>query len=117
MNQKLIDDVPITKRNIGFVPQDFGLFPHLTVYGNIAYGLRIRKFSDDRIDLQVRRLIKMLKLYGLETRKSNQLSWGQQQRVALARALAIELSLLLFDKPLSVVDWTSRKEIAQDINE
>lgn len=59
----------------------------------------------------------MLKLYGLETRKLNQLSWGQQQRVALVRVLAIELSLLLFDKPLSEVDWISRKEIAQDINE
>lgn len=52
MNQKLIDDIPITKRNIGFVPQDFGLFPPLTVYGNIAYGLRIRNFSDDKINLQ-----------------------------------------------------------------
>ena len=90
LNRKLIDDVPIAKRNIGFVPQDFGLFPHLTVYDNIAYGLRIRKHSSDKIRLHVRQMITMLQLDGLDDRKPRQLSWGQQQRVALARALAIE---------------------------
>jgi ABC-type Fe3+/spermidine/putrescine transport system ATPase subunit len=115
INRKLIDDVPIEKRNIGFVPQDFGLFPHLTVYDNIAYGLRIRKHSNDRINSQVKKLTKMLKLGGLENRKPNQLSWGQRQRIALARSLAIEPSLLLLDEPLNAVDWTTRQEIAQDI--
>ena len=115
LNRKLIDDVPIAKRNIGFVPQDFGLFPHLTVYDNIAYGLRIRKHSSDRIRLHVRQMITMLQLDGLDDRKPRQLSWGQQQRVALARALAIEPALLLLDEPLSAVDWTTRQEIARDI--
>lgn len=117
MNHQLIDDVPITKRNIGFVPQNFGLFPHLTVYGNIAYGLRIRKCSSDRISLQVRNMMNMLQLDGLEDRKPHQLSWGQQQRVALARALAIEPALLLLDEPLSAVDWTARQEIAWEIQQ
>ena len=117
LNHQLIDDVPITQRNIGFVPQKFGLFPHLTVFDNIAYGLRIRKLVGDEISLQVSKLIKMLKLDGLEDRKPNQLSWGQQQRVALARALAIEPALLLLDEPLSAVDWTARQMIAQDIKE
>lgn len=115
MDKKPLNNVPIAKRNIGFVPQDFGLFPHLTVYDNIAYGLRTRKYSDEKTDSRVKELMKMLKLDGLEKRKPNQLSWGQQQRVALARALAIEPKLLLLDEPLSAVDWNSRQEIARDI--
>lgn len=115
MDEKPLDNVPIAKRNIGFVPQDFGLFSHLTVYENIAYGLRIRKYSEEKTDLRVKELMKMLKLDGLEKRKPNELSWGQQQRVALARALAIEPKLLLLDEPLSAVDWNSRQEIAQDV--
>ena len=115
MDEKLLDDMPIEERNIGFVPQDFGLFPHLTVYDNIAYGLKIRKWSNEKIDSSVKELKNTLKLDGLEDRKPKQLSWGQQQRVALARALAIEPALLLLDEPLSAVDWTTRQEIAQDI--
>ena len=115
MGQKLIDDMPIAERNIGFVPQDFGLFPHLKVYDNIAYGLRIQKYSDEEIALQVKELVEMLKIGRLEHRRPGQLSWGQQQRVALARALAIKPKLLLLDEPLSAVDWVTRQEIAQDI--
>lgn len=115
MNEKLIDDIPIEERNIGFVPQDFGLFPHLTVYDNIAYGLKIRRWSNEKTDSTVKELKHTLKLDGLEDRKPKQLSWGQQQRVALARALAIEPQLLLLDEPLSAVDWNTRQEITQDI--
>lgn len=115
IDEKLLDDMPIDERNIGFVPQDFGLFPHLTVYDNIAYGLKIRKWSNEKIDSSVKELKHILKLDGLEDRKPKQLSWGQQQRVALARALAIEPQLLLLDEPLSAVDWNTRQEIAQDI--
>ncbi|MCW4019634.1 MAG: ABC transporter ATP-binding protein [Candidatus Bathyarchaeota archaeon] len=111
----LLDDVPIERRNVGFVPQDFGLFPHLTVHDNIAYGLRVRKRSSEEVESKAKELIEMSKLAELEYRKPNQLSWGQQQRVALARALAIEPNILLLDEPLSAVDWIIRKEIAEDI--
>lgn len=81
----------------------------------LAYGSGIRKWPNVKVDSQVEKLVEMSKLIGLECRKPDQLSWGQQQRVALARALAIEPKFLLLDEPLSAVDWTLRKEIADDI--
>jgi len=115
-NEELINDISISKRNIGFVPQNFGLFPHLNVHENIGFGMKMRKASQDKVNFQVSKIIKMLKLEDLELRMPNQLSWGQQQRVALARALAIEPRLLLLDEPLSSVDWVARKEITMEIS-
>lgn len=114
-NQSLID-IPIEKRNIGFVPQDFGLFPHLSVYKNIIYGLKIRKLMQ-KADSRVKDLISILKLDGLEERKPNQLSWGQKQRAALARALAFNPTLLLLDEPMSAIDWRTREEILKEIKD
>lgn len=115
MDEEVIDNMPIEKRAVGYVPQDFGLFPHLSVYENVAYGLRIRKYIDEEIDPRVKELLEMLKIEGLEDRAPRQLSWGQQQRVALARALAIEPRLLLLDEPLSAIDWITREEIGREI--
>ena len=114
-NNKLMNEIPLSKRNIGFVPQNFGLFPHLNVIENINYGLRMHNVLKNDIQLQGLKYIEMLRLKNLELRNPSQLSWGQQQRVALARALAIEPSLLLLDEPLSSVDWNTRRDITEEI--
>lgn len=115
LNDNSMKNVPINQRNIGFVPQNFGLFPHLSVSENIAYGLTIRKQSKQEITNRVNELMHKVNLKGVEAKKPGQLSWGQQQRVALARALAIEPELLLLDEPLSAVDWETRERIAIEI--
>jgi len=90
MDSSVINEIPIEKRNIGFVPQDFGLFPHLTVWNNVAYGLRVRRYPEETINTRVEEMLRMLELEDLGDRFPNRLSWGQQQRTALARALAIQ---------------------------
>ncbi|MEM1585858.1 MAG: ABC transporter ATP-binding protein [Candidatus Bathyarchaeia archaeon] len=106
-----ITNVPIEERNIGYVPQDFGLFPHLNVYENIAFGLRVRGYLKKEIDERVKSLLKMVDLQGFEERKPRELSGGQKQRVALARALATKPSLLLLDEPLSNIDEMTKTEV------
>ncbi len=115
MDKMIIDDVPIEERNIGFLPQDFGLFPHLTVWKNISYGLRIRGESERAIHEKIEEMLRILDLQDLKDRSPGQLSWGQQQRTALARALVIQPNLLLLDEPLSAVDWITREEIAEGV--
>ena len=117
MDSTVIDDLPIEERNIGFVPQDFGLFPHLTVWENIAYGLRIQNYHDETIRSRVGDMIGMLELNNLGDRSPSQLSWGQQQRTALARALVVQPMILLLDEPLSAVDRVTREEIIQGVLE
>jgi len=102
-------NVPPNKRNIGMVFQSYALWPHMTVYRNIAYPLEVRGWSRGDIDRRVRELLEMLGLKGLEDRYPHQLSGGQQQRVALARAIAPPVDLLLLDEPLSNVDAKLRE--------
>jgi len=106
-----IDQIPVEERNIGYVPQDFGLFPHLKVYENIAFGLKIRRYLEVKIRERVNDLIHTVNLEGLESRKPKELSSGQKQRVALARALATDPYVLLLDEPLSNIDEATKAEV------
>lgn len=103
------------KRNIGLVFQDYALFPHMSVLGNISYGPKVRGVSSVDVSERAKKALDLVSLNGLEQRKPHQLSGGQQQRVALARALATESPLLLLDEPLSHLDEQLRAELRQDL--
>lgn len=115
INNHRINQIAVSNRNIGFLPQNFGLFPHLTVEENVAFGLKVQEIPASERQLRVSQLLEKLKLNKLGKRKPSQLSWGQQQRVALARALAIKPNLLLLDEPLSSIDWSTRRRISQEL--
>jgi len=106
-----ITDLPPEKRNIAYVPQNYALFPHLTVYENISYGLKLRKRSEKEIKEVVEELSKILGIEELLRRKPKTLSGGEQQRVAIARALAVKPKLLLLDEPFSNLDAQMRSKL------
>lgn len=110
-----VDDVPLRKRNIGFVFQSYALFPTMTVAGNIGFSLRLRRRSKDKIAARVAELCALTRLEGLENRFPHELSGGQQQRVALARALAPHPAILLLDEPLSALDAKIRAFLRAEI--
>ena len=112
----IIDGVDMTrappeKRNVGYVPQNYALFPHLTVLGNIAFGLKLRKMPEEEIKRKVEEVAEKLGIKHLLHRKPGTLSGGEAQRVALARALVIKPKILLLDEPLSAVDPVLRWEL------
>ena len=107
--------IPKYRRNIGVVFQNYALIPHMTVFNNIAYGLKIRKVPKEQIREKVEQYIRLVGLTGMTDRKVTQLSGGQQQRVALARALIIEPDILLLDEPLSALDRKIRAEMQYEI--
>ena len=110
-----ITNVPPHKRQINTVFQKYALFPHLDVYENIAFGLRISKTPKDEIDRRVREMLDIVSLRGFEHRKTNALSGGQQQRVAIARALVNRPKVLLLDEPLGALDLRLRKDMQNEL--
>lgn len=115
LGDELINDVPAYRRNTGMVFQNYAVFPHMTVFENVAYGLKVRKLPGDEISRKVRAALKNVHLEGYESRTPDKLSGGQQQRVGLARAMAIEPRVLLFDEPLSNLDAKLRVEMRDEI--
>jgi spermidine/putrescine transport system ATP-binding protein len=109
--------VPPAKRNVNMVFQAYGLFPHMTVAENIAFGPKIKKLSRDEITARMGEVIHTVRLDGLEDRRPSQLSGGQQQRVALARALINRPAALLLDEPLGALDLKLRKEMQLELKE
>ena len=102
---------PPEERRIGFVFQNYALFPHMNVYNNVAFGLRLRKLAKDVIDNRVRAALVQVGMAGFENRFQHEMSGGQQQRIALARVLVTEPRILLLDEPLSALDKNLREEM------
>lgn len=104
INDRVINDIPTNKRNIGMVFQNYAVFPHMNVFDNVAFGLRNRKLPKDEIERKVNSILKVVKIDHLKDRMPANLSGGQQQRVAIARALAMKPEIMLFDEPTSALD-------------
>jgi sulfate transport system ATP-binding protein len=118
LGRVLYDDDDVTRRsprdrNVGFVFQHYALFRHMTVFENVAFGLRVRKVAQAEVSRRVDELIGLVRLTGMERRYPSQLSGGQRQRVALARALAIRPQVLLLDEPFGALDAKVRQELRQ----
>ena len=112
---KVINDVPPHQRQLNTIFQRYALFPHLNVYENIAFGLRLQKKSDKEIKETVTEMLALVNLKGFERRNISSLSGGQQQRVAIARALAVKPKILLLDEPLGALDLKLRKDMQVEL--
>lgn len=113
---KRVNDIPIHKRNLGMIFQNYALFPHKTIFDNVAFGLKYRNIAKSEMKKKVGRALEMVRLPGVENRMPSQLSGGQQQRIALARAIVIEPDVLLMDEPLSALDENLREEMRREID-
>ncbi|MFO7749171.1 MAG: ABC transporter ATP-binding protein [Desulfobacteraceae bacterium] len=113
---KRINDTPIHKRNLGMIFQNYALFPHKSIFDNVAFGLKYRNISKKEMKEKVLAALDMVRLPGVENRMPAQLSGGQQQRIALARAIVIEPDVLLMDEPLSALDENLREDMRREID-
>jgi ABC-type Fe3+/spermidine/putrescine transport system ATPase subunit len=114
-NQIDLAQTPPHLRDFGLVFQDYGLFPHLNIFDNIAFGLKMRNVSTEKINVRVSEMLDLVNLQGFEKRKVTDLSGGEQQRVALARALAPSPRLLMFDEPLGALDKSLKEDLLNQI--
>ncbi len=110
-----INSLPANKRNVNTIFQRYALFPHLNVYDNIAFGLKIKKVPKDEIKQRVKEMLKLINLEGFEKRSISSLSGGQQQRVAIARAVINKPKVLLLDEPLAALDLKLRKDMQTEL--
>ena len=115
LDKNPISNIPPHKRGIGMVFQNYALFPHMTVYENLAFPLKVRKINKDDIDKKVDKALSMVSLSGFENRMPGQLSGGQQQRVAVARALVFDPKVVLMDEPLGALDKNLRESMQYEI--
>jgi putative spermidine/putrescine transport system ATP-binding protein len=109
--------LPAEKRNIGLVFQSYALFPHMSVFDNLAFPLKVRKVPSEKITKEVRKALELVRLEQFENRKIHEISGGQQQRVALARAFIFEPSILLLDEPMAALDRKLRQELQFEMRE
>ena len=112
---KRVNDVPIHQRNLGMIFQNYALFPHKTIFDNVAFGLKYRNVPKAQIKEKVEKALEMVRLPGVGNRYPSQLSGGQQQRIAMARAIVIEPDVLLMDEPLSALDENLREEMRVEV--
>jgi len=115
IDDERVTDIPAHKRHTGMVFQNYALFPHMTIFDNLAYGLRLRKLGREDLAREVRQALELIQLTGYERRYPRELSGGQQQRVALARAIVINPDVLLLDEPLSNLDYKLRMAMRGEI--
>ncbi|MFD3054344.1 ABC transporter ATP-binding protein, partial [Streptococcus agalactiae] len=117
LDGKRINDVPTNKRDVHTVFQNYALFPHMTVFENVAFPLKLKKMDKKEIQKRVQETLKMVRLEGFEKRAIQKLSGGQRQRVAIARAIINQPKVVLLDEPLSALDLKLRTEMQYELRE